>query len=123
MIDLTGKKALVTGGARGIGAACARLLAGAGADVAIAYRSRASEAAQLVDELQGLGRDAMAFQGDLATREANDACVASTVERFGHWYYCRGQDKKAGIHATGMEWWFFTRNKDLAVKTAKSHIE
>jgi hypothetical protein len=47
----------------------------------------------------------------------------STVERFGHWYYCRGQDKKAGIHATGMEWWFFTKDKDLAVKTAKSHIE
>jgi len=47
----------------------------------------------------------------------------STVERFGHWYSCRGQDKKAGIHATGMEWRFFTRDKDLAIKTAKSHIE
>ncbi len=47
----------------------------------------------------------------------------SVVERFGHWYYSRGQDKKAGIHATGMEWRFFTKNKDLAVKTAKSHIE
>jgi hypothetical protein len=47
----------------------------------------------------------------------------STVERFGHWYYCRGQDKKAGIHATGMEWRFFTKNKELALKTAKSHIE
>ncbi len=47
----------------------------------------------------------------------------STVERVGHWYYCRGQDKKAGIHTTGMEWRFFTRDKDLAIKTAKSHIE
>ena len=47
----------------------------------------------------------------------------STVERFGHWYYCRGQDKKAGIHSTGMEWRFFTKNKDLALKAAKSHIE
>jgi 3-oxoacyl-[acyl-carrier protein] reductase len=84
VIDLTGKTALVTGGARGIGAACARLLASAGADVAIAYRSRASEAAQLVDALRGLGRDAVAFQGDLATRHANDAFVASAVERFGH---------------------------------------
>jgi len=46
----------------------------------------------------------------------------STVERFGHWYYCRGQDKKAGIHATGMEWRFFTKNKDLAIRTAKSHM-
>jgi hypothetical protein len=47
----------------------------------------------------------------------------STVERFGHWYYGRGQDKKAGIHATGMGWRLFTKDKDLAVKTAKSHIE
>lgn len=47
----------------------------------------------------------------------------STVERFGHWYYSRGQDKKAGIHSSGMEWRLFTRDKDLAVRTAKSHME
>jgi hypothetical protein len=47
----------------------------------------------------------------------------STVERFGHWYYCRGRDKEAGIHSSGMEWRFFTKDRDLAVKTAKSHIE
>lgn len=47
----------------------------------------------------------------------------STVERFGHWYYCRGQDKEAGIHSSGMEWRLFTKDRDLAVKTAKSHIE
>ncbi|HMK44187.1 MAG TPA: hypothetical protein VK445_08630 [Dissulfurispiraceae bacterium] len=46
----------------------------------------------------------------------------STVERYGHWYYCRGQDKKAGIHATGMEWHFFTKDKELALRTARSHI-
>ena len=47
----------------------------------------------------------------------------STVERFGHWYHARGQDKKAGIHKSGMEWSFFTKDKDLAIKTARSHIE
>ncbi len=47
----------------------------------------------------------------------------STVERFGHWFYARGQDKKAGIHASGMEWGLFTKNKGLAVTTAKTHIE
>jgi hypothetical protein len=47
----------------------------------------------------------------------------STVERFGHWYYGRGQDKEAGIHASGMKWRLFTKDKYLAVKTAKSHIE
>ena len=47
----------------------------------------------------------------------------SVVERFGHWYLCRGQDKKAGIHSSGMEWRFFTKDKELALKTAKSRIE
>jgi hypothetical protein len=47
----------------------------------------------------------------------------STVERFGHWYYCRGQDKAAGIHSPRMRWRFFTRDRDLAVKIAKSRME
>ncbi|MGB3222944.1 MAG: hypothetical protein WBB23_09095 [Desulforhopalus sp.] len=47
----------------------------------------------------------------------------STVERFGHWYYCRGQDKKAGIHSSKMKWKFFTKDKDLALQTAKARIE
>jgi hypothetical protein len=47
----------------------------------------------------------------------------STVERFGHWYYCRGQDKKAGIHSSKMKWSLFTKDKDIALQTAKAHIE
>jgi hypothetical protein len=47
----------------------------------------------------------------------------SIVERYGHWYYCRGQDKKAGIHAFGGEWTFFTKNKEIALKTAQAHIK
>jgi hypothetical protein len=47
----------------------------------------------------------------------------STVERFGNWYYCRGQDKKAGIHSSEMGWRLFSKDRDLAVRTAKSHIE
>jgi hypothetical protein len=47
----------------------------------------------------------------------------STVERFGHWYYCRGRDKATGTNLSGKEWRLFTRDKDLALKTAKSHIE
>jgi len=43
----------------------------------------------------------------------------STVDRFGDWYSCRGQDKGAGIHSSRMHWHLFTKDKDLAVKTAK----
>ena len=47
----------------------------------------------------------------------------STVEQFGHWYYCRGRDKENGPHTTQPQWWIFTKNKDLAIETAESHIE
>lgn len=47
----------------------------------------------------------------------------STVERFGNWYYARGQDRKAGLHSSDMKWKLFTKNKSLALSTAKAHIE
>lgn len=47
----------------------------------------------------------------------------STVERFGDWYYGRGQDRAAGLHASGMEWHLFTRDKALALRTARAHLE
>ena len=47
----------------------------------------------------------------------------ATVERYGHWYYCRGQDKKAGIHSSKMKWRMFTKDRDAAIETAKAHIE
>ncbi len=47
----------------------------------------------------------------------------STIECFGHWYYCRGQDKKAGIHSSEMKWHLFTKDKGIALQTARAHIE
>ena len=52
-----------------------------------------------------------------------DSHPFSTVERFGDWYYCRGRDKEKGPHTTQPQWWMFTKDKDLAIKTAESHIE
>lgn len=66
MISLSGKKALVTGGSRGIGRAAAVLLARAGADVGITYHSRQDAALAVVQEIGGLGRKAYAGGGDLA---------------------------------------------------------
>jgi len=59
------------------------------------------------------------FDGILSTADH----PFSTVERFGHWYYCRGRDKATGSHSSGVEWRLFTKDKELALKTAKSHIE
>lgn len=47
----------------------------------------------------------------------------ATVERFGHWFYCRGRDKEKGPHTTRPQWWMFTKDMNLAIKIAKTHIE
>jgi len=83
MIDLSGRRVLVTGGSRGIGAAAARLFARAGAHVGIAYRSRESEANAVVSELSALGSRSFAYSGDLSTQGANDAFVKRGVELLG----------------------------------------
>lgn len=67
MPGLRGKRALVTGGSRGVGRATALLLARAGADVGIGYRSREAEAARVVEELRAEGVRAFAQAGDLST--------------------------------------------------------
>ena len=83
MIDLKGRRALVTGGSRGIGAATARLLARAGADVMIGYRSRSSDAHTVVDELRALGVRASSYATDISTRHGADALVDATVRELG----------------------------------------
>lgn len=83
MISLKGKRALVTGGSRGIGAATAHLLSRAGADVGIAYRSRADHADAVVGEIVAQGGRAFSFCGDLSTAEANEAFIERAHEQFG----------------------------------------
>ena len=69
MIALRGKRALVTGGSRGIGAATALLLAECGADVAVGYRSRAADAEAVAGRCAALGVRAFAHAADLASPE------------------------------------------------------
>jgi 3-oxoacyl-[acyl-carrier protein] reductase len=80
MNNLNGRVALVTGGSRGIGAAIALRLARDGADVAITYESAADRAAQVVKEIEQIGRRGLAVQADssdaAAVRGAVDAVAA-----------------------------------------------
>ncbi len=64
-LPLSGRVAFVTGGARGIGRACARKLATAGCDVAVNYYNSHDEAEALCGELRSLGRRAVALQGSV----------------------------------------------------------
>ncbi|MFI5210623.1 MAG: SDR family NAD(P)-dependent oxidoreductase, partial [Gemmatimonadales bacterium] len=73
MISLSGKRAVITGGSRGIGRAAALMLARAGADVGISYHTRQGDAEAVVAEIRGLGRRGFAFGGDLSDHDAVDA--------------------------------------------------
>ena len=83
MIDLKGKRALVTGGSRGIGAAIAQALAENGADVAITYRNSAERADSVVTSIRKLGRLAIAVQADSADPQAIKRSVKEAVEALG----------------------------------------
>ena len=83
MIALDGRTALVTGGSRGIGRAAAVMLARAGADVAIGYRSRTAEAEAVAREVSRLGRRAVAVGGDLGDPAAADRLVSEVAQAFG----------------------------------------
>ena len=80
MSDLAGKRALVTGASRGIGAAIALALAERGADVAITYERSAERAAEVVRAIESKGRRGLAIQADsadaVAVKRSVDAAAA-----------------------------------------------
>jgi NAD(P)-dependent dehydrogenase (short-subunit alcohol dehydrogenase family) len=82
-LDLNGKAALVTGGAVRIGKAIALALARAGADVAFSYHSSAEEAVQTRQEIEALGRRALAIKANAGKVAECRSLVEATVETLG----------------------------------------
>ena len=83
MRSLRGKRALVSGGSRGIGAATALLFAEYGVDVAIGYRSRQEDARRIVEQARAAGVRAFAYSYDIASRDGADALVKSAASDLG----------------------------------------
>jgi len=80
-LSLSGKVALISGGSRGIGAACVRMFAAAGAQVVFSYRSARAQAEALAKEC-GADR-CVPVACDLNNPEAGRELVAETVRHFG----------------------------------------
>lgn len=80
---LTGQKAIVTGASSGIGRACAIALAEAGADVAVNYRGGAEKAAEVVGEIEAIGRRGLAVQADVSKEDDVKAMFAEVIDAFG----------------------------------------
>ncbi|MDQ6894602.1 MAG: 3-oxoacyl-ACP reductase FabG [Acidobacteriota bacterium] len=82
-LELAPRTALVTGGSRGIGRAISEALSGAGARVAINYRSDEASANGLVRELRAAGGEAMAVAGDVADPAESRQLVRDVVAAWG----------------------------------------
>ena len=80
--SLSGKTALVTGGARGIGRVCAVALAEAGANVAV-LDLPGSEVSIVTDAVRAMGRRALPLEGDVTDSSQVDQLIAKVVSEFG----------------------------------------
>ncbi len=85
MFDLTGRKALVTGSSRGLGAGIAKCLAKAGADVAVNYTTESSKerAEAVAAEIRTMGRKAIIVQADVSKEEDVKRMVETVEKEFG----------------------------------------
>ncbi|MTI47696.1 3-oxoacyl-[acyl-carrier-protein] reductase [Sporosalibacterium faouarense] len=81
-MDLNGKVALVTGGSRGIGKAIALKLASLGAKVVINYSSSDVKAKEVVEEIKGLGSDALAVKANVAKMDETKNLIEKAIEKF-----------------------------------------
>lgn len=75
--------ALVTGGSRGIGKACAIELAKAGYDIVINYAGNEEAANKTVSEIKDLGQNAVAKKFDVSNKEAVDTAIEEIIKEFG----------------------------------------
>lgn len=83
IIDLTGKRALITGGSRGIGRATAILLAEAGADVAIHYRNNDQAAFEVKKIVEEKGRECLVLKAEISKKDEVERMVKSCLDRWG----------------------------------------
>ncbi len=82
-MKLEGRKAIVTGGSRGIGRAIALMYAKEGADILVNYHSNDAAAKETVGEIEKLGRKAVAVAADVASYESAQNMVEECVKQLG----------------------------------------
>ncbi|MEM8686235.1 MAG: 3-oxoacyl-ACP reductase family protein [Pseudomonadota bacterium] len=82
-LDLNGKVALVTGGARDVGGDISKLLAEEGAKVAVNYNSSAEEAEKVASTIVDAGGEAKAFRADISDYDQVNQMVDGVISEWG----------------------------------------
>jgi 3-oxoacyl-[acyl-carrier protein] reductase len=107
-MKLEGKNALVTGGGRGVGRAICIEYAKEGANVIVNYASNDKAAKEVVGIIEGMGRKAVAVQGDVAKKEDAQKLVEACVQNFGSIHIVvnnAGISKPGMLHKMSVEVW------------------
>lgn len=119
---LEGKRALVTGSSRGIGADTVKFLAQAGAKVVVNYRNKEARAIKLVDAIAADGGTAIAVGADL-TDEASRQQLFSTIEREYGGLDVLVLNASGGMESGLGEDYALKLNRDAQVETLKGALE
>jgi NAD(P)-dependent dehydrogenase (short-subunit alcohol dehydrogenase family) len=82
LLDFTNKVVIVTGGGSGIGAGISRRFSQAGASVVVNYLTSGSGAKTVVEEIEGMGREALAIQADVSQATDVDRLIERTLDTF-----------------------------------------
>ncbi|PPF56400.1 short chain dehydrogenase [Clavibacter michiganensis] len=119
--ELRGRRALVTGSSRGIGADTVAYLAAAGADVVVNYRNKAARAEKLVAQLREGGANAVAVGADLTDRESVDRLMDAVRSELG------GLDvlvlnASGGMESGMAEDYAMTLNRDAQLNVLRSAL-
>ena len=131
MIDLHGHHVFVGGGSRGIGRATALMAARAGADVTVNYLQNGEAAREVVQQIELMGRRAVAVQADLTLENAAETALAEATEQLGPLsglVVAAGIFEGCPIEEMSLEFWERTlslnlRSTFLAVRAAVPHLK
>jgi 3-oxoacyl-[acyl-carrier protein] reductase len=83
MIYLEGRKALITGGSRGIGRATAILFAKAGCDLAINFINQKEAADKVRKEIDKIGRECLVFKADISQKNDINSMIKGIIKEWG----------------------------------------